>query len=293
MRLNRPPVLLLCALLAVCFIFSTLSLIGGGGQAFAQDKKGDEKEADQKQIEAKDERPIWSGSVIRFVTESDYPPFNYNDEEGVLTGFNVDLARALCVQLEVRCEILVREWDDLIPALERKEADAVIASLAINSRNLERVDLTNRYFQMPARFASQKNYPVEVVIPEEVEGEKIGVLKGTAHEAYLKDFFYDAKIVSFPSALQARSALSAGEISLLFGDGISLMFWVNGTESSGCCVLRGGAFTEAKYFGEGMGIAVKKGNRALREVLNTALEDVRKSGNFEQLYLRYFPLRFY
>lgn len=293
MRFTRP-IIFASMILIICFGFSQINV----RQAFAQAKeKGAEKvdggQAEAEAAAAKAAQAVWSGAVIRFVTESDFPPFNYYDEEGVLTGFNVDLARAICVQLEVRCDIVVKEWNALIPALNGGEADAVVASLAITSRNLGRVDLTNRYFQMPARFASQKDYAVEIVIPEEVEGEKIGVLKGTAHEAYLKDFFSGADIKAFSSAVKARDALKAGKISLLFGDGIGLMFWVNGTESAGCCVLRSGAFTEAKYFGEGMGIGVKKGNRALREVLNNALANLRKTGRFEELYLRYFPLRFY
>lgn len=71
------------------------------------------------------------------------------------------------------------------------------------------------------------------------------------------------------------------------------MFWINGSDSAGCCQFRGRGFLEAKYFGEGVGIAVSKGNIRLKEVLNYALTRIRSSGRLEELLLRYFPLAIY
>lgn len=274
-------------------LFVIVTLISGFflGTSLVAFGQSDEGAAEDKTPPAQGR--AWNGTTLRVITENDYPPFNYLDEEGVLTGFNVDLVKAICVELEVVCEIKTGDWDELIPSLYRGDADVVAASLSISVANLKKVDFTNRYFQMPARFASQKAFVLDDTIPEELAGEKIGVVENTAHEAYLKDFFYDAEIRSFKSAEAARKALKAGEVSLLFGDGSSLMFWVNGLDSDGCCTLRGGAFTESKYFGEGVGLAVRKGNRELRETLNMGLKNVRESGRFEELYLRYFPLRFY
>ena len=235
----------------------------------------------------------WTGDRLRFVTDSDFPPFNYYDEEGVLIGFNVDLARALCAELSVECDIQMRDWSELLDVLDRGEADAVIASHAISAANLAKADLTNRYFQIPARFVSRADLALDTVVPETLEGRTVAVQKGTAHEAFLQDFFKQAKVVSLPTAEAARDALRTGKADLLFGDGISLMFWISGAASEGCCSFRGGAFTESKYFGEGSGIVVKKGNWPLRDILNGALLKVRKDGRFEELLLRYFPLRFY
>ena len=74
---------------------------------------------------------------IRFVTDSDYPPFQYFDEEGVLTGFNVDLARAICEAIDVECDIRPVEWDDLFTDLDNGEADAAIASIRIDAEALD------------------------------------------------------------------------------------------------------------------------------------------------------------
>ncbi len=248
----------------------------------------------------------WSGTELRFLTDTDFPPFNYYDEEGVLTGFNVDLARAICLELDVRCDIQTREWSELIPTLGRREVDAIIASLAINRANLEKVDFTTPYFQMSARFAARTDNEVAEATPQSLKGYKVGVRKETQHEAYLKTFFKGEdvtlilkpfyskmEIVPFDTASAARNALKNKTIDFLFDDTVSLMFWLNGTSSAGCCVFKGGSYYAAHFFGEGMGVAVRKGNRPLIRVLNKALEKVRASGRYEELMLRYFPQRFY
>ncbi len=81
------------------------------------------------------------------------------------------------------------------------------------------------------------------------------------------------------------------KIDLLFGDAISLMFWINGSDSQGCCQFRGRGFLEAKYFGEGVGIAVAKGNIRLKEVLNYALARVRASGGMKSCCCAIFRSR--
>jgi polar amino acid transport system substrate-binding protein len=248
---------------------------------------------------------VWQGDVLRpkpdlkdleklrFVTDSDYPPFHYYDEVGALTGFNVDLAKAICELLEVQCEVKDEAWSDLIPSLSNGEADAAIASIRITEEALQRVDFTSRYYATPARFVGRKETEIKDVRPDTVEALKIGVAKGTGHEAYLKKFFADAAIASFDTPEDAQKALKSGAIDFIFGDGISLTFWINGVSSEGCCEFRGGPYLDTKFFGEGVGIAVKKGNRQLAEILNYALEQVHASGRYEELFLRYFPMSFF
>ena len=247
----------------------------------------------------------WQGDVLRskpdmhgleklsFVTDSDYPPFHYFDEVGALTGFNVDLAKSICEALQVQCDVKAVDWEELFPSLDKGEADAAIASIRISAESLEKVDFTSRYYATPARFAARKESELKDIRPEALEGKKIGVAKGTGHEAYLKMFFPDAAIATFDTADDAQKALKSGAIDLVFGDGIGLTFWINGVTSDGCCEFRGGPYLDTKYFGEGVGIAVKKGNRKLVEILNYALEQVHASGRYDELFLRYFPMSFF
>jgi polar amino acid transport system substrate-binding protein len=236
-------------------------------------------------------KPDWSWlPQLRVLTEADYPPFNYYDEEGQLTGFNVDLARAICKELQVTCDINTAEWSTLVPSLKNNEADALVASLAISPKSVSEVDFTASYYATPARFAAKIGGGIQEISVAELKDKKIAVVKGTSHEAFLRDFFEDAKIVPYPTPAEARAALKNGEVDLLFGDVISLMFWIQGTDSARCCEFKGEGYNEPRYFGDGVGIAVKKGNTRLREVLDYALARVKASGRYEELMLRYFPL---
>ena len=237
------------------------------------------------------ERPDLSHvSGIRFLTETDFPPFDFAGSDGNPAGFNVDLGRLICEDLKVTCTIQMRRFDTLLPALGENRGDAVIASLAPNPALRQKVDFSDPYYRSPARFVALRDAPLTEVAPERLEGKKIGVVSGTAHEAYIKTFFTEAEARSYPSSDAAREALRRREVDLLFGDGIGLAFWLNGSDSGNCCKFLGGPFTESRYFGEGIGIAVKRGNDTMRLALNWALFRLWEQGRFTDLWLRYFPI---
>lgn len=231
--------------------------------------------------------------VIRFMTDADYPPFNYLDIEGKLTGFNVDLAGAICAEVNAACDIKVRPWEELFSALKNGEADAVIAGHAVTAKSVMEVDFTDRYFYTPGRFAAKTTSEKIEVSPENLEGRTIAVTQGSPHEAYLKSFFKNSSIQKFETSEQARDALLQGKTEYLFEDGISLAFWINGTLSQKCCELRGGAYLEPKFFGDGIAIAVPYNDPQIKALLNVALQNLRRNGQFEELVARYFPFRIF
>ena len=127
---------------------------------------------------------------------------------------------------------------------------------------------------------------------QNLEGKKVGVIAGTSHEAYLKAMFTDAELKSYPNDDALRLALRRSEVDFIFGDAISLAFWINGTDSAECCAFSGGPFVESRYFGEGIGIAVRKGNDLLRTSLNWALWQItrKRNGKAPLLSIPYFTL---
>jgi polar amino acid transport system substrate-binding protein len=231
--------------------------------------------------------------AIRFLTDNDFPPFNYLDDDNTLTGFNVEIARALCLELAAACDIQARPWDQLLTVLKRGEADAVIASHAVNAKLLSEFAVTDRYYHTPARFVAKRTGPARSFTPEGLDGAKIAVAKGTAHEAYLRTFFTLSAIQPYENVELARDAVVTGAADALFDDGIALVFWLNGTASKACCEFKGGAFVEPKYFGDGVGITIQKSDTQLQGLLNAALKRLRDTGRFDELVLRYFPLRAY
>jgi len=237
------------------------------------------------------ERPDLSRlTVIRFLTETDYPPFNYTGADGNPAGFNVDLARSLCEEIKVSCTVQMRRFETLVDALTSNRGDAVIASMATSPQLRARVDFTDPYYRVPARFASRKDAVMPEIRPEFLEGKKVGVIAGSAHEAYLKAMFTDAELHPYPNDDAMRAGLRKGEVDFIFGDAISLAFWINGTDSGDCCAFSGGPFVESRFFGEGIGIAVRKGNDVLRQALNWALFRVWEKGRYTDLWLRYFSV---
>ena len=229
-------------------------------------------------------------TAIRFMTEVDYPPFNFAGPDGNPAGFNVDLARLVCEDLKVTCTVQMRRFDTLFDSLDANRGDAVIASIAVSGHTRQRADFSDPYYRPAARFVVRSDAPIDAITPEAVEGKKVAVVAGSAHEQYLRTLFTEADVRAYPDAEAAREALRQGQVDFLFGDGFALSFWLNGANSAGCCAFAGGPFIESRYFGEGIGVAVKRGNDTLRRAINWALFRIWETGRFTELWLRYFPI---
>lgn len=265
-------------------ILSAIGCVLGSQAGFAQSPAG---------TNAGGEATPGARQVLRFLTEGDFPPFNFFDEDGVLTGFNIDLARAICIETNRVCDIRVKPWEGLIVALNANQGDAIIAAQAVTPTALEQVDFTTRYFHTPGRFIVRRRGRKVQISREGLFDQRIGVAAGSTHEAYLNAFFGDARIIAFRTQEKARQALMGGKLDALFGDAISLSFWLNGTLSKQCCEFRGGAYLEPKYFGDGLGIAVRKSDSQLKSLINIGLARVKASGRYQELVARYFPFRLY
>ncbi len=237
--------------------------------------------------------PAGAVQVIRFITTDDFPPFNFLDASGRLSGFNVDLARAICAELTISCTIQARPWDDLLNTLTAGNADAVIAGVAITADSRQQFDFSDVYMRSPARFVVRRDRPAIVATPDGLKGKTLGVVSRTSHEAYLASFFPEVGRKLYPDADSARAALKAGEVDAFFGDGIQSSFWLQSEAAGDCCVFTGGPYTEARFFGEGMAVAIPKGKADLKRALDAAMESIHDKGIYAELYLRYFPVGFY
>ncbi len=232
-------------------------------------------------------------AAIRFVTEDDYPPFNFAGADGQLQGFNIDLARAICAELDAQCTIQPRRWDLLLPALDANEADAVIASHRIDGDLRRRFEVSLPVYRVPARFVGRKDGAVQTTDTAALQGKSIAVVGGSRHEAYLNALFPAVRIERFPNAERALEAMRRKQVDLAFADAVAIAFWLNGSESLDCCAFIGGAYAESRYFGEGAGLVMRKGNVALRQAIDDALTRISRDGRFARLYLKHFPVPFY
>ena len=197
--------------------------------------------------------------MIRFLTETDYPPFNFTGPDGNPAGFNVDLARLLCDEIKVSCTIQMRRFETLLDAIERQPRRRHHRLARGDAADARRAPISPIPITGRRRASCRAPTPrCREVRPEYLEGKKVGVIAGTAHEAYLKAMFTDAELHPYPNdeALRAGAAPRRGRSSF------------SATHLAGVLDQRhrfrrllrlpGGPFVESRYFGEGVGIAVAR-----------------------------------
>ena len=208
------------------------------------------------------ERPDLSRiNIIRFLTETDYPPFNYAGPDGAPTGFNVDLARLICEEIKVACTVQMRRFDTLIGALNSNNGDAMIASIAATPEMRTRVDFSDPYYRTPARFVARRDSAIEDVRPEALEGKKIAVVAGTAHEAYLKTLFTEAELHPYPMPTPRALRSSEARSIFLFGDGVVARLLAQRHRLRELLRVPRRALSGKPFFGEGVGIVVRARQR--------------------------------
>ncbi len=229
---------------------------------------------------------------IRFLTAVDYPPFNFLDQRGRLTGFHVDLARAICEELNVTaiCQIEARPFAELASALESGEGDAVVAGLAITAENRARFAFTQPFLRFPARFLVARGTDLSQSLRTGLAGAEIGVVAGSAHEAMLRSFFPQARAVAFDSPADAQAALRSNRVRALFGDGVALSFWQASEAAGECCEFAGGPYLSDRFLGEGLGIAVRGDDPQLAAAFDYAIGRIVRDKRLSELLLRYFPI---
>lgn len=227
--------------------------------------------------------------TIRFITDDDFPPFSYRDAFGSLTGFNVRLAEALCADLRLTCEFVPRPWENLETALQQGDGDAILAGLTISRDRLETLDFTRPYYRTLGRFAVRDD-TLSGADRNALAGKRVGVLAGTAHEAFLKAYFSQSDIRPFDDAAAAREALRTGDLDAMFDDAVRTMFWLASPASRDCCGFAGGAYLDPMYFSRPLAIAVQRGDENLLDVLDYGLDRVQMSGDFAKVYRLFFPM---
>jgi len=226
-------------------------------------------------------------------TEGAYPPYNFVAADGTLQGFDVDFAKAVCEKINAECEIVKQDWDGIIPALLAKKYDVIIASMAIRPERAEKVDFTIPYYMAPTALIAMKSAGIKTgadgfVDPASVAGKKIGVARATGFEKYAKENWPKADIVVYDNSPNADLDLVNGRLDARFDDYILMSQSVLKSEIAGDLEQVGKIYPEKMMGSDGEGIAVRKGETALRESINTAITDMRVDGTYKKINDKYF-----
>ena len=226
--------------------------------------------------------------AIRFLTVDDFAPFSFRDRRGVLIGFDVDLARAICATLEVQCAIQARPFDTLEPALADNTGNAIIAGLDPEEAEAAGMIASQVYLKIPGRFAERNTTPFDPA--RAAPPGFVGVVCGSAHEAFLARLFPTLRVACYQSQAAALAELKGGALIAVFGDALGISFWLHGPDSEECCGFAGGPYLDDRFFGAGLAIVMRGEDRALKAAIDYALREVYRAGTYEELYLRYFPV---
>ncbi len=230
---------------------------------------------------------------VKIGTEGAYPPFNYIDQDGKLQGFDIDIARALCAAAKFECEFVVQDWDGIIPGLIAKKYDAIIASMSITEERKQKVDFTNKYYNTPAKFFARKGANLEISL-EGLKGKTVAVQRATIHENFLRDNYGDVvSIKSYATQDEAYLDLVSGRADAGIADSVAVLEGFLSTDEGKDFQFYGPDFSDPKWFGDGAGIAVRKGEDELREKLNAALAQIRADGTYKKINAKYFDFDVY
>lgn len=233
--------------------------------------------------------PAYAQKVLRVGTETGFPPFSYLDENNELAGFNLDIGNVFCEHINVKCEWVGYDFDDLIPALRSGKLDMVISSMTITDERKEFVSFTDKYYMDTVRLLVSKDLDVSDDL-KELDGKKIGVLNGSDADNYGQTVLakQGIRIVGYKTQLEIYMDIVTNNIQGTLADAISVESSFLTKSYGEDYKFVGEVYDDPKYFGDGIGIAVKKGNNTLVNQLNEAIKATRKSGKYQEIQSKYF-----
>ncbi len=221
---------------------------------------------------------------LRIGTEGAYPPFNQIDASGQVVGFDLDIAHALCAKMQVECEVVTSDWDGIIPALNAKKFDFLIASMSITEERKGAVDFTEPYYSNKLQFIAPKSVDFKTD-KASLEGKVIGAQRATIAGLWLEDNLdgvVDIKL--YDTQDNAYLDLAAGRIDGILADKFVNWEWLK-SKAGQDFEFKG----EPVHDDDKIGIAVRKGDDALRQRLNAALKAIIEDGTYQQINAKYFP----
>ena len=241
-------------------------------------------------VTAQAQAPDWK--KIRIGVEGAYPPFSEVGPDGKLKGFDIDIAMALCAEMKAECTLVQQEWDGIIPALQSRKFDAIVASMAITEERLKVVNFTNKYYNTPSRLVGKAGTTLQPTA-EGLKGKRIGVQRSTIQDRFVTATFTGSEIVRYAKADEVYLDLAAGRVDVVFSDTLAVDGgFLKKPQGKGFAFF-GPSYDDPKFFGTGSGIAVRKADTALQAKFNAAIAAIRANGVYKKINDRYFDFDVY
>ena len=229
---------------------------------------------------------------LRVGVEGAYPPFSSVAADGKLKGFDIDIANALCAEMKVECTLVQQDFDGMIPALQAKKFDIIVASLSITPERLKVVDFSDKYYQTPARLIAKSGTVIDGS-PKSVAGKKIGVQRSTIHDRYATAKFAGATVVRYTKQDEVFLDLASGRLDATLVDSVAGDQGFLKVAAGKGYAFTGPTYDDPEFFGKGAGIALRKGETALQTKLNAAIKTIRANGVYKKIQDQYFDFDVY
>jgi arginine/ornithine transport system substrate-binding protein len=231
--------------------------------------------------------PAPEAAVLKVAIDPTYEPFTFKSADGKPTGFDVDVANALCDQIKRKCEFVEQVWDSMIPGLNAKKYDVIISSMsATDERKLE-IDFSDKYYQTPSRIVLKKG--TKFTDLASLKGKKIGVLKGSTQEKYAVDNLKPVGVVvnSYEAQDQVYLDIKSGRLDGTVADFLEVTGGFLSKPEGAKYEFVGPVLSDVKYFA-GAAVALRKGEDKLKGELNEAIKTIRTNGTYKTLNDKYF-----
>ena len=229
-----------------------------------------------------------NAETIRFaVTSEPYPPFTSKNPDGKWVGFEIDFIDALCAHIQgAKCELKETAWDGLIPALQAKKFDAIVASMTITDERKKVIAFSIPYYMTPAALIGPKDQKFSTD-PASLKGKTIGVQTATIHANYAQNKLKEADVKLYATQDEADSDLAAGRIDAVIADAAVLDDFLKTDAAKN--LERKGVFPKGDpIWGEGAGVGMRKSDTKLIKQVNDAIRAIYKDGTFEKMEKKYF-----
>ena len=229
---------------------------------------------------------------IKIGVEGAYPPYSQIGTDGKLKGFDIDIANALCEQMKAQCTLVQQEFDGMIPSLQSKKIDAVIASMSITDERKQVIDFSDKYYHTPVRFVGRKSAPPTATVAG-MKGKRIGVQRTTIQDRFATDTFKESEIVRYAKQDDVFLDLTSGRLDALLVDQVAASHGFLRLPAAKDFAFFGPVYVDPKYFGYGAGIGLRKTDTALRDEFNAAIKAIRANGVYKKINDKYFDFDIY
>jgi polar amino acid transport system substrate-binding protein len=221
------------------------------------------------------------------ISAEPYPPFTYKAADGGWTGFEVELADAICAEMDRECTITPTGWGGIIPALNSGKIDVIMNSMSITTERDKVIDFTNPYYYTRGAFVAPNDAEISE-IPGDLDGMILGVQGATTHANYAREALRGtvSSIQQYDKQEQANRDLLAGRVDVILADEIAMSAFV-GRDDVTSVEIKAKA-PKHPAFGEGIGIGVREDDDDLTQALNDAIGTVLENGTCTELSKKYF-----